>query len=182
MNKENFKKYWRLAQIEKSSRSQDTYTSLLFLYPSIFNYWLSTWGCAPKGQLEKVFRLQKRAIRIIDKKHDHSGPLFIKYNILPLDELYKFSIIMYMFKVYKGYLPQVITDLFSLYNKHSSTETRLISIFVTPFTQFSYVQKNIHIRGPLLFNQYCAHMDLYCSLYTWKKCIKKTLFSKISIV
>ena len=147
-----------------------------FIHPYLTNG-LIIWGSAPKMQIDKLFLLQKRAIRIIDnaKKYDHTGPLFIKYNILPLEKLFKFQTIVHMFKVYKGYLPPVITNLFTVRKRSTYRDTRLANIFDIPFTEFFFVQKNIHIRGPALFNKYCNHMDLDCSLNTFKRKIKQVL-------
>ena len=147
-----------------------------FIHPYLTNG-LLIWGSAPKMQIDKLFLLQKRATRIIDnaKKYDHTGPLFIKYNILPLEKLFKFQTIVHMFKVYKGYLPPVITNLFTVRKRSTYRDTRLANIFDIPFTEFSFVQKNIHIRGPALFNKYCKHMDLDCSLNTFKRNIKQVL-------
>ena len=137
---------------------------------------LLIWGSAPKMQIDKLFLLPKRAIRIIDnaKKYDRTGPLFIKYNILPLEKL-KFQTIVHMFKVYSGYLPPVITNRVTVRKRSTYRDTRLANIFDIPFTEFSFVQKNIHIRGPALFNKYCNHMDLDCSLNTFKRKIKQVL-------
>ena len=101
------------------------------------------------------------------------------YNILPLETLYKFSITIQMFKIYKGYLPPVISDVFKIRTRINERKTRLTHIFEVPFTHLSFVQRNIHINGPILFNEYCSYTNIKCSLYTFKRSLKQRLMSEL---
>ena len=169
---------YKLRKVTDHTTLLEAYYS--FIHPFLTNG-LSTWGCASKGQLDKLFLLQKRAVRIIGnvRKYDHTGPLFLRYNILPLETLYKFLSIIHMFKIYKGYLPPVISDLFKIRTRINERKTRLTHIFEVPFTHLSFVQRNIHINGPILFNEYCNYTNIKCSLYTFKRSLKQRLMSEL---
>ena len=67
---------------------------LLHIYQSLISpyitYGLSVWGQASKCHLDKIFILQKGALRFMysTKKNEHTIPLFINAKILPLNFLY----------------------------------------------------------------------------------------------
>ena len=68
--------------------------SLLHIYYSLIHshlyYAILIWGCAPQSHLDPLLKLQKKAIRIIDRKNPLTScrPLFKKYNILTIISLY----------------------------------------------------------------------------------------------
>ena len=76
---------------------------LILLYNSLINskisYCLEAWGNAAPTHLNKILKIQKRAIRIIYNCHPktHTAPLFKKANILPIFQLYKFRIALLAF-------------------------------------------------------------------------------------
>ena len=63
---------------------------LLLLYNSLvlphLNYCIILWGCCNKYLLERLYKLQKRAVRIVTQSSylSHSKPLFIRLRILPI--------------------------------------------------------------------------------------------------
>ena len=59
--------------------------SLLLVTP-YFTYGLTAWGQAYKSYLEKLLKLQKRALRFIyfSERNQHTIPLFIHAGVLPL--------------------------------------------------------------------------------------------------
>ena len=73
------------------------YCSLVLPY---FNYGLLLWGNANKTSLGKVYKLQKRALRIISNSHylSSSKPLFEKYNVLNIFDMYKRETGIFMYK------------------------------------------------------------------------------------
>lgn len=74
---------------------------LLLLYNSFVNsklsYCIDSWGNACATNLSKVFILQKRIIRTINKKpfYYHTSTLFSKTNILTIQNLYKLKILVH---------------------------------------------------------------------------------------
>ena len=58
--------------------------------------------------------LQKRAIRLIDnsKATSHSDPLFIKYNILKINDLVDFNQAIFMYKYTNKLLPAYFENIF----------------------------------------------------------------------
>ena len=80
-----------------------TKKALLMLYNAyIFpymTYCIEVWGCASQTQLNRLFLLQKKLIRIMSFSHylAHTNPLFLSMEVLPLRKIfvYKVGLIMY---------------------------------------------------------------------------------------
>ena len=85
-----------------------------FLYPYI-NYCIIIWGQAPASTLWPIFKLQKRAIRIITntRQRDSSQGSFRKLRILRLPELHTYAIMIFMFKFKNGQLPSTFNNFYS---------------------------------------------------------------------
>ena len=99
------------------------YNSLIFPYLS---YGLVAWGQAAKTHLEKLLRLQKRAVRLINFApfRSHAVPYFLHSNIMPITMLYfKLSSIL-MFDVYNNTAPHNISHLFTPTQQIHSYSTR----------------------------------------------------------
>jgi hypothetical protein len=82
------------------------------LYHALFHphilYCLNIICCTNKTNLNRVKILQKKAIRIISKvkSNSHTSPLFIKNNVLPLDEQIKFQNLKLMHSIVYDYGPK----------------------------------------------------------------------------
>ena len=79
--------------------------SLQLLYHSLIsshiNYGILLWGKANKGYMNKILKIQKKAIRIITNSPYlcHTEPLFEKLNLLNVFDIYKKELGIFMFKL-----------------------------------------------------------------------------------
>ena len=89
------------------------YNSLILPYLS---YGLVAWGQAAKTHLEKLLRLQKRAVRLINFApfRSHAVPYFLHSNIMPITMFYFKLSSTLMFDVYNNTAPHNISHLFPL--------------------------------------------------------------------
>ena len=101
-----------------------------FVYP-YFHYNVEAWGNSYKKYTEPLFRLQKRAVRVIAgaSKNSHSEPLFQQLNILNLGKLHHLSVQMLMFKWYHNSLPDIFESFFKpVSHRHRTRLTTSISV------------------------------------------------------
>ena len=83
-------------------------SALILLYYSLIlphiNYCILAWGTNTK----RVFKLQKRAVRIIKRCHylSHTDPIFLHLKLLKVIDLYKFFQLKFYFKLTNQLLPQ----------------------------------------------------------------------------
>jgi hypothetical protein len=84
-----------------------------FQYPYL-TYCNVIWGNAGNNLLWPIFRAQKRAIRIIEniKYRDSTKEAFHRLNLLRLPELYKFSVLLFVYKYKNGLLPDTFNSFF----------------------------------------------------------------------
>ena len=87
------------------------------------NYNILNWSCTNTSFLDPIDKKLEKAIRIISfspTKYDHTPPLFKEHKILPLSELITLRKASLMWKVVNGYLPDILTKLFTpnLHNQH----------------------------------------------------------------
>ena len=64
------------------------YCLLILLY---INYGILVWGSTCKTYIDIILKLQKWALRTISNSHyrAHTDPLFVKYNVLNVYDMYK---------------------------------------------------------------------------------------------
>ena len=94
--------------------------SLLLIYNSIFHchllYAIQIWSCSKSGPINELFKLQKKAIRIISGSsyNSHTEPLFKKLEVLPLPDLITFNKIQFMQRFKQKFLPASFDDTWVL--------------------------------------------------------------------
>ena len=79
-----------------------------FIYPYI-TYCIEVWGGASCTLISSLYKLQKRAVRII-KSAPFREPIFLELKLLPITKVYLFSIIMFMFKFEEQMVPSICDD------------------------------------------------------------------------
>ena len=95
----------------RTARQYLTKKSLIFLYYSLFHshliYGIQLWSCCTQNLITKIFKLQKKAICIINgaKYNSHTESLFKKCKILPLPSLIEYFKIQFMQQYVRGHLP-----------------------------------------------------------------------------
>lgn len=93
--------------------------ALFILYCSLIlphiNYCLEVWGNTYSSHLQILYRLQKKAIRIVHSVgyREHTNPLFLKSGILKLDDLIKLKSTLLVYNARKHQLPRNIQALFA---------------------------------------------------------------------
>ena len=128
---------------------------LKILYNSLIlphlNYCAAIWGSNYATRTFKIFKLQKRAVRIIDKKPYlfPTNDLFIKHKILKFTDLVTEQNIVILLAFLKGTLPRALSELFHLYIPQT---TRTTSHFQIPFTYTNYRSFALSITAPKAWN------------------------------
>ena len=136
------------------------------------------WGSSSESNKLKIFKLQKRACRII-----------LDYNVDDINEAMKTLKIMsvydrlylrkakFMFKIYNNLTPQYITDHFTLRNNVLDTNVSLRSsttgCFVPPKPRTEYFKHSLRYSGCLVWNSLPTRVKNAETLDTFhNRCIK----------
>ena len=106
------------------------YCTLILPY---INYGVLKWGNTCKIYLDKIFKLQKWAIRTISNSHyrSHTGPLFSKYNVLNVHDTFKVNLDIFMYKHhtinFRQFFQRILLNMF----KHTITQQEMPKIIVS---------------------------------------------------
>ena len=99
---------------------------LLMIYNSLImphiQYGILCWG----HKSGKLFRLQKRAMRLItDSKYNaHTEPLFKKLNCLMIDDVYSLNMLKFRYKSINETVPHYFKDMFTCTHTPHDHDTR----------------------------------------------------------
>jgi len=158
---------------------------LLSLYYSLIyshlNYCIILWGSASKTNLQKLIILQKRAVRIINKSHylSHTDPIFKKYSLLKLCDIYSYFCIMFVYKYKFRLLPQVCNFFLTYANQNEQFyKFRAVDDFIIPRYRTSLRERCVTVRGPKKWNLLSADIRNCDSLLAFKSKIKQFFLEK----
>jgi hypothetical protein len=152
-----------------------------FLYPYI-NYCIIIWGQASASTLWPIFKLQKRAVRIISniKQRDSSKAAFKKLRILRLPELHTFAIMIFMFKYKNGHLPPTFDDFYSENQLFHRYPTRGAKNLRTPRVRTKIASSFIKKTGADLWNMLSPKISNCNKIRIFKKELITLLISDYS--
>ena len=122
------------------------------IYPYLY-YCISVWGSTYPTNLNRIFVLQKRAIRTISKSSfdAHTGPIFKELNILSFHHIYLAQIGKIMFQYKAGLLPACFENIFLLRSQFHDHNTRNANYFSLPKCKTSIKDQNFLIRSAMKY-------------------------------
>ena len=129
--------------------------TLITVYHSLItphlNYHLISWGYDQRV----IYKLQKRALRIITNSHflSHTEPLFKQLNILSLPDLHCLVQMKFLYKYYHNILPDYFMQnvFLSNHQNHSHRTINRLGL-VTPYCKHKFAQLTPRYSIVNLFN------------------------------
>lgn len=152
--------------------------SLRLLYYTLFyphiTYCVEIWGTAYSSSINSIIVNQKKAVRAIFRvsRFTPSAPLFHRLNILRFDQLVKFKISIFLFKVLHNQLPVQIQQRYSMYaeiRRHSP-------VFKHVYCRTKLKSQCISICGPKIFNSLPIAVKFSTSISLFKRLLRLYLF------
>jgi hypothetical protein len=150
-----------------------------FIYPYL-SYSIHVWGGTFKTALDPLFILQKRAVKCICflRKFDKITMYFSKLSLLSLYEIHRYELVFFMFKFYKGLLPDVFQNYFVRNNNIHAYNTRNANNLRIPLYRSVLGQNSFHYNVVKLWNDVGSKLykaSLSCS--SFKRLLKSSLLS-----
>jgi len=161
-------------------------TTLKILYYSIIYpqllYCIEVWGNASQIYISSLFKLQKRAVRIINSAEYYANnePIYKELKMLKLSHVYIYSILVFLFKVIKDSLSDIFNELFKFNYNIVARQTRQSNKFHVPVCRTRLYEKTIKFQGVKHWNHLSTLIKYDCSLQSYKKRIKIYLFANFS--
>jgi hypothetical protein len=139
---------------------------------------------ACKTQLNRLFVIQKKALRIIcgENFHAHTAPLFLDNCILPLDLIIVQAKLLFMHSVKYEYCPKSFLNVFVRNNNYENPvyETRYPNEFITPRARIEMFKKIPLYSLPDEWNN-CGDLRFYVNPTTFRITLTETLFKKFAL-
>jgi hypothetical protein len=152
--------------------SQDAFKSIYYYYyfHSLITYRIIFWGNSSYSS--HIFRLQKRAVRIItgSRPRDSCRKLFKHFRILPLQSQYILSLLLFVVDN---------KNLFHVNSEIHSINTRQNSNLHQPQANLTLYQKVVYYSGVKAFNNLPSNLkNLSCDVKRFKLKLGKYLHLK----
>ena len=149
-----------------------------FIYP-YFTYCIEVWGGACDTHISSLFILQKKILRIIQSASykAHTTPIFLKLKILQLYKIYIYSVTMFMFKFFKGSLPNIFNQMFTRNEDLHNYFTRQSNKLHVPVSKLSAVYRTMKYKGVSFWNVMSTKINNNCKINTYKHNLKTYLIS-----
>ena len=138
------------------------------------NYGILLWGAAKRSYLHKVFRLQKKAIRVVTKSayNAHTAPLFSRTGILHLHDLHHVELLKLMFDVINLVAPSKISDYYTfIADIHQHNTPQSTGIHITERRTQTANASILH-SGPKLWSSMSNEIKQLQSRNVFKRRIK----------
>ena len=154
------------------------------IYNSLFNshltYGVLLWGPnSLASSRDRIIKLQKRAVRIVNKSpyNAHTGDIFKKLNILKLPDVIDLEILKLMYLYGAKALPAPILNFFTAnrhmhnYNTRNRDGARVIAHNYAP------LKNSFLIKGPSMWASVCYETKQKPSLNSFVKAVKQDKLS-----
>ena len=146
---------------------------------SVLTYGIIIWGSASNSIINPIFILQKKIIRVVSGNawFAHTSPIFKEFNILKLSDIYRYNILIFMYRVlFMNHLPFFKERILSL-NVNSNYLTRNTDIRLPIFTK-SITQRSLFYVGPHQWNIIQKQLKSHLSFALFKKYLASNYISK----
>ena len=134
-------------------------STLITLYQSLVHshllYCPLITSCSSNHDLEKIFKIQKKAIRIVTNSsfHAHTAPLFAKHKILPLNKIILQAKLHLMHSIYYNYAPPTLKNMCKKNSERSiSHNLRNQDDYTIPRANYSFYTRFPLYTLPLAWN------------------------------
>ena len=150
-----------------------------FILPYL-NYGILIWGNTCKLYLDKLTKLQKWAIRTISNSHyrSHTRPLFAKYNILNIEDMYSLELGVFMYKNSIHELPNSFNEYFTKRSDIHDYQTRQNNDLQLTKNKKVFSDHSVRTSGPILWNSLEKKVKNSKSVKHFRKQLKQNLISK----
>ena len=169
------------------ARKYLNYPALRTLYHSFFypyiDYCIEVWGSAGKTIIEKLCRIQRKAVRLITKSNYRADtkPLFENCKIFTIAETHILKISLFMYRVHHKIAPTPLTELFIRNSEIHSHNTRSQNNFRVPNFKLDVLKYSPRVIGVYVWNFVNQNVDCVCSLTSYRLSLRQFILGNEDI-
>jgi sarcosine oxidase/L-pipecolate oxidase len=153
------------------------------LIHSHLTYCTSIMSCISVKNLNKIQKIQKKAIRIITNSayNAHTNPLFIKHKILPFHLLIKQAQLIFMHSVEYNLAPSSFEGVWQKNNERDQAlNLRNANDYIIPYPRTETFKKSTYYSLPLMWNHLSPFLRYQPNKTTFKWALKAHLLEELS--
>jgi len=172
-----------LRKVSKSLSRSIMMTLFNSFVMSYLRYGLTIWGAAPKSNLNSLYILQKKAIKIALQMQLRTPTIsvFRAAKVLTLPNLYKFQLSIFMYK----YKSELLPPCFNGYFEHNSSRhnylTRSGCLYRLPLFTTTYCQQSIQFQGAKIWSTISEQIRSRPSTASFKRALRVELLHQQSV-
>ena len=153
-----------------------------FLTP-YFSYCTIAWANSSKRNLDRLLKLQKKAIRIVSHAqfNSHTKPLFNDLKILNVIDIGNLQIGIFMYLCFTSQLPNIILHYFNLNTNIHNYSTRNAFKFHYPKLRTTCMLNSIFYKGPRVWNNIPPEIRSSKSINVFKRKYKNYLLNMYNV-
>ena len=169
------------------ARKYLNYPALRTLYHSFFypyiDYCIEVWGSAGKTIIEKLSRMQRKAIRLITKSRYRADtkPLFDSCQVLTIAEVHILKISLFMYRVHHKVAPIPLNELFIRNSEIHSHNTRSQNKLRVPNFKLDVLKYSVRVVGVYVWNFINDNVDCYCSLTAYRYSLRQFIMGNEAV-
>ena len=161
--------------------------TLVNIYYSLFYshliYGSLSWQYTSNHNIDKIFRLQKKCLRIITYSpyNAHSNKIFVDLKLIKIPDLFTSRVVQFLFQWFNKSLPGCLQDLFKFSNSIHHHNTRYPNkCFIPHVNTQHYGISSLYYNGPYAWNDLQNKIDFKeCkSIYSMKNRLKDYFLGK----
>ena len=155
------------------------YYSMIYPY---LPYCCQIWGATYIYNMDRLHKLQKKAIRIIcsENRFAHSGPLMKELGVLNVKNIYNYLAGQFMFRYVNKLLPNVFESYFTLSTSVHTYNTRQQSSFRLPYYRTNLGKRSVRYTGVKIWSEVLkSEIDTNSSQPVFKHNLKRCLLQGI---
>jgi hypothetical protein len=179
------KKLTRSLYCVKMAKNNLTYSGMRSLYFALIhshlNYCPTILNCTSTQNKGKIFKIQKKAIRILSNSayNAHTLPLFDRHKILPFDKILRQGMLHFMHSVNFEYAPKSFRNVWIKNGERNADRTlRNDDDFHLPIPRLELFKKIPIYSLPHLWNN-AGNLRFYDNKITFRRALREHLFEEI---
>ena len=152
------------------------------LFMSFLQYGITDWGHTYESYKEPIFKLQKKAIRIISNQtsRSHSLPLFKDLHLLRLSDIFKFKLLTFVYESTNLLTPSCFYGYFSfnsVIHNYSTRQSHRGDLYLIGKNTLRYGLGSIRYMGAKLWNELPREVRFSSSKCLFRTKLKKHLYN-----
>lgn len=160
-------------------------STLLNLYNALIqphiSYGIQIWGNAKSLHLNKLEKLQKRAIRTVNQAtfKSHTEPLFKSSAVLKISDMFIYQVLLFMRDYNADQLPECFCNMY-IKNRYIRSEriTRQSELLYIPQCKTKFVENLPYALYPKIWNNWLGNIAVNQSRLAFKRHLKLYMLEK----